>query len=48
MLVERVQQSVRHYYNNTEQLRFLLYPKALLEEDLAAIQKDDGGVVWLT
>jgi len=47
-LVERVQRSVRHYYNNTERLRFLLYPGALLPEDLAAIQKDDGGVVWLT
>jgi DNA repair photolyase len=46
-LVERVQRSVRHYYN-TERLRFLLYPGALLPEDLAAIQKDDGGVVWLT
>jgi DNA repair photolyase len=47
-LVERVQRSVRHRYNNTERLRFLLYPGALLPEDLAGIQNDDGGVVWLT
>jgi DNA repair photolyase len=47
-LVKQVQQGVRHRYSNTERLRFLLYPKALLQEDLSAIQNDDGGVVWLT
>jgi len=30
-----------------EKLRFLLYPKGLSKADLARIQADEGGVVWL-
>ena len=32
---------------STKKLRFLLYPSGLLDEDLAKIEKDKAGVIWL-
>ena len=45
-LLGNVQRSVREY-SNIDKLRFLLYPKQLMEQDLATIRKDDEGVIWL-
>ena len=33
--------------NLDDMLRFLLYPTGLGETDLARIQADDSGVIWL-
>jgi hypothetical protein len=45
-LIKNLQDSVRKY-SDIGKLRFLLYPKGLESHDVALIQKDDAGVVWL-
>jgi DNA repair photolyase len=45
-LIRNLQQSVRKY-SDISKLRILLYPKGLESHDVALIQKDDAGVVWL-
>jgi len=45
-LVKNTQRSVRKY-SNIAKLRFLVYPKHLMPQDLDAIIKDDQGMIWL-
>jgi len=45
-LMNDLQGSVRRLYD-INGLRFLLYPSGLTPDDLARIQQDDAGVVWL-
>jgi len=45
-LIRRVQGSVRRFHDLSK-LRFLLYPDGLTPSDVAAIRRDDAGVVWL-
>ena len=45
-LVKNLQVAMRRHLN-TEKLRFLLYPSGLLDDDLAKIEKDKAGVIWL-
>lgn len=45
-LVKNTQRAVRKYSGPTK-LRFLLYPKRLLDTDREKIAADDHGVVWL-
>ncbi len=48
-VVELLQNTQRAFrkYSDMARLRFLLYPKRLLDEDRAKIAADDQGVVWL-
>jgi hypothetical protein len=45
-LVADVQHAARKH-GMAERLRFLLYPKNLLEQDRARIAGNDAGVIWL-
>ncbi|MHB0946124.1 MAG: radical SAM protein [Sedimentisphaerales bacterium] len=45
-LIRNLQQSVRKYAD-IKKLKFLLYPKGLMEQHLELIKKDDAGVIWL-
>jgi len=45
-LIRRVQGSVRRFHDPSK-LRFLLYPDGLTPSDVAAIRRDDIGIVWL-
>lgn len=45
-LIQNIQCAIRKY-SDINKLRFLLYPKNLLQADLEEIQKDDTGIVWL-
>ena len=45
-LINNVQCSVRRSHDINE-LRFLLYPDGLTPDDLARVQRDPAGVVWL-
>ena len=45
-LIQDMQDSVRNLFD-IKKLRFLLYPKGLNASDLARIQHDDTGVIWL-
>jgi DNA repair photolyase len=45
-LLRKIQNALRRH-SSIEKLRFLLYPSALLPDDLLAIRQDDAGVVWL-
>lgn len=45
-LIKNVQCSVRRFHD-IKKLRFLLYPDGLTPDDLARIQRDAAGVVWL-
>ena len=45
-LIRSVQGAMRRHMT-TKKLRFLLYPKKLVDEDQARIRKADAGVVWL-
>ena len=45
-LVENLQLAMKAHMS-AEQLRYLLYPKNLREEDLAKIKRNDEGVIWL-
>ena len=45
-LIKNLQRAMRKHMS-TRKLRFLLYPSGLLDEDLARIEKDNAGVIWL-
>lgn len=45
-LLRNIQYSVRKH-SDISKLRFLLYPKQLMAQDLAQIKNDDEGVIWL-
>ena len=45
-LIKDAQVAVRKY-SDINKLRFLLYPKYLLDEDRVRIAEDDEGVIWL-
>jgi hypothetical protein len=45
-LVQNVQRAIREHMT-TEELRFLLYPSGLTENDARRIRSDEAGVVWL-
>ena len=45
-MIRLVQNSVQRHAT-LSQLRFLLYPSALLPEDVAVIRRNDAGVIWL-
>jgi hypothetical protein len=45
-LIRYVQCSVRRFHDPSN-LRFLLYPDGLTPSHVAAIRRDDAGVVWL-
>ncbi|MFC1762815.1 radical SAM protein [Planctomycetota bacterium] len=45
-LAKNAQRAVRKY-SDIAKLRFLLYPKRLLDEDKATIMADDEGIIWL-
>ena len=45
-LLKHIQKAMRRHMS-TKELRFLLYPSGLLDEDLAKIKKDKAGVIWL-
>jgi DNA repair photolyase len=45
-MIRLVQNSVQRHAT-LSQLRFLLYPSALLPEDVAVIRLNDAGVIWL-
>ena len=45
-MIRLVQNSVQRHAA-LSQLRFLLYPSALLPEDVAVIRRNDAGVIWL-
>ena len=45
-LVKNLQKAMRKHMS-AKKLRFLLYPSNLLDEDLAKLQKDKAGVIWL-
>ena len=45
-LIKNLQVAMRKHMT-TRKLRFLLYPKGLLDEDLAKIEKNKAGVIWL-
>jgi DNA repair photolyase len=45
-LLKNIQCSMRKH-SDISKLRFLLYPKQLMAQDLAQIKNDDKGVVWL-
>jgi hypothetical protein len=45
-LVKNIQASMREH-SDISKLRFLLYPKRLMAQDLAQIKSDDEGVIWL-
>lgn len=46
-LIRHIQHSVRRFHDLSK-LRFLLYPDGLTPSDVAAIRRDDAGVVWLS
>jgi DNA repair photolyase len=45
-LIRNLQKAMRKHMS-TRKLRFLLYPSGLLVEDLAKVEKDRAGVIWL-
>jgi len=45
-LIRHIQGSVRRFHDLSK-LRFLLYPDGLTPSDVAAIRRDDIGIVWL-
>ena len=45
-LIKNLQRAMRKHMT-TRKLRFLLYPANLLDEDLAKVEKDKAGVIWL-
>lgn len=45
-LIKNLQRAMRKHMT-TRKLRFLLYPSGLLDEDLAKVEKDKAGVIWL-
>ena len=45
-MIKNLQAAMRKHMQ-IEKLRLLLYPKNLLPEDRAMIEKDDAGVIWL-
>ena len=45
-LIRNLQWAMRKHMS-TRKLRFLLYPSGLLDDDLAKVEKDKAGVIWL-
>ena len=45
-LIRSLQRAMRKHMT-TRKLRFLLYPSGLLDEDLAKVERDKAGVIWL-